>query len=312
MAIQPSSAPSPVEAAGTPSPPRRKMLRGERRSYRIALISSLAVLLLIVLIAVLAPGSDQVRRAFFSARHLKGAAFGSRSVTETGGGPVIRTTHSVISAFFATTVRMFLLAEVLVLGLALLLAVVRGLPGPVFFPLRVLSIAYIDFFRGIPLLLVMFIVGFGLPGMRLGALSSLSLFAYGVISLTLVYSAYVAEVYRAGIESVHPSQTAAARALGLSRWQALRHVVLPQAIRRVIPPLLNDFIGLQKDTALVAAIGFVEVVRTAQAYNTTYFNFAGLTVAAGLFVVITIPLARLTDYLIAREQRKMRAGAGFR
>jgi polar amino acid transport system permease protein len=276
------------------------MLRAERRGLAIAIGSSVGVLGILVAVALLSPGSSQVKQAFFSGRHLEGAAFGTDK------------TESVIAAFFSVTVRMFLLAEVLVLGLALFLALIRSLPGAVFFPFRVLAIAYIDFFRGIPLLLVMFIVGFGMPGMQLGLLSRQSQFTYGVISLTLVYSAYVAEVYRAGIESVHESQTAAARALGLSRSKALRYVVLPQAIRRVIPPLLNDFIGLQKDTALVAAIGLVEVVRTAQAYGTTFFNFAGLTVAAGLFVVITIPLARITDLLIAREQRKMRASAGFR
>jgi polar amino acid transport system permease protein len=276
------------------------MLRGERRRVAVAAASTVVVLVFLVVVAVTAPGSDQVARFFFSGRHLKAAFLGTE---KTGSVPV---------AFFTVTVRMFLVAEALVLGFGLLLAVIRGLPGPVFFPFRVLAIAYIDFFRGIPLLLVMFIVGFGLPGMGLGVVSRLSLFTYGVISLTLVYSAYVAEVYRAGIESIHESQTAAARSLGLSRWQALRYVVLPQAVRRVVPPLLNDFVGLQKDTALVAAIGLVEVVRTAQAYGSTFFNFAGYTVAAGLFVVLTIPLARFTDYLIAREQRKMRASAGVR
>jgi len=276
------------------------MLRTEKRGLVIAAGSSIVVLGILSAVALLSPGSSEVKEAFFSAHHLKGAAFGTAK------------TASVIAAFFSVTVRMFLLAEVLVLALALFLAVVRSLPGPVFFPFRVLAIVYIDFFRGIPLLLLMFIVGFGLPGMQLGTLSRQSQFVYGVIALTLVYSAYVAEVYRAGIESIHESQTAAARALGLSRWKALRYVVLPQAIRRVVPPLLNDFIGLQKDTALVAAIGLVEVVRTAQAYGTTFFNFAGFTVAAGLFIVITIPLARVTDWLIAREQRKTRAAAGFR
>jgi polar amino acid transport system permease protein len=280
------------------------MLKSERRGLIVALTSSAIVLAVIVIVAVLAPGSREVQKSFFSLHHLKGAAFGTKTLT--------RSTPSVVAAFFVVTVRMFLLAEVLVLALALFLAVVRSLPGPVLFPFRVLAIAYIDFFRGIPLLLVMFIIAFGLPGMQLGFVSRQSQFTYGVIALTLVYSAYVAEVYRAGIESIHESQTAAARALGLSRWQALRYVVLPQAIRRVIPPLLNDFIGLQKDTALVAAIGLVEVVRTAQAYGTTYFNFAGLTVAAFLFVAITIPLARFTDYLISRQQRKMRTSAGFR
>jgi polar amino acid transport system permease protein len=280
------------------------MLRGEKRGLRIAAASSLVVLAIIVLVAIFAPGSREVRQAFFSPHDLKGAAFGTDTKDHI--------TPSVIAAFFSVTVRMFLLAEVLVLVFALFLAVIRSLPGPVFFPFRVLAIAYIDFFRGIPLLLVMFIIAFGLPGMSLGFISKLSTFAYGTIALTLVYSAYVAEVYRSGIESVHDSQTAAARALGLSRWQALRYVVLPQAIRRVMPPLLNDFIGLQKDTALVAAIGLVEVVRTAQAYGSVYFNFAGLTVAAALFVGITIPLARFTDYLIARQQRKMRASGGVR
>ena len=300
--IQPSSAPTPTPPiGGTPLPPtRRRLLRAEKRGLAIAAASSVVVLGIFVAVALIAPGSSEVKQAFFSGRHLKGAAFGTEK------------TGSVIAAFFSVTVRMFLLAEVLVLGLALFLAVIRNLPGPVFFPFRILTIIYIDFFRGIPLLLLMFIVGFGVPGMQLGWLSRQSQFVYGTIALVLVYSAYVAEVYRAGIESVHESQTSAARALGLSRWQALRHVVLPQAIRRVIPPLLNDFIGLQKDTALVAAIGLVEVVRTAQAYGTTFFNFAGFTVAAGLFVVITIPLARFTDWLIAREQRKMRASGGVR
>jgi polar amino acid transport system permease protein len=260
----------------------------------------IAVVVVVVVIAVTAPGARQVQEAFFSPRHLRGAFLGT---DRTGSVPI---------AFLTITVRMFLVAEVLVLVLALLLAVVRGLPGPVFLPFRFLAIAYIDLFRGIPLLLVMFIVGFGLPGMRLGFLSRQSQFVYGTASLVLVYSAYVAEVYRAGIESVHDSQTSAARSLGLSRLQALRHVILPQAIRRVLPPLLNDFIGLQKDTTLVAAIGLVEVLRTAQSYGTTFFNFAGLTVAAVLFVAITIPLARFTDWLIARDQRKMRAAGGVR
>jgi polar amino acid transport system permease protein len=295
--MQPSSAPAPL-----PVPPARRsrMLRGEKRGIWVATISSIAIIGLLVLVVVLAPGSDQVGKFLFSRRHLKGAILGTDL------------TEPVPVAFFKVTVRMFLLAEALVLVLALFLAVIRSLPGPAFLPFRILAIAYIDLFRGIPLLLVMAIIGFGLPGMNLGFISRQSQFVYGVAALTLVYSAYVAEVYRAGIESVHQSQTAAARSLGLSRGQALRYVILPQAIRRVIPPLLNDFIGLQKDTALVAFIGLVEVVRTAQGYSTTYFNFAGYTVASALFILITIPLARLTDWLIARDQRKMRATGGVR
>jgi polar amino acid transport system permease protein len=294
--MQPSSAPAPLPLA----PRRPRLVGAERRGLAVAVASTVVVMGALAAVAVVAPGSREVKNAFFAGRHLQGAFLGTDK------------TASVPVAFFSVTVRMFLVAELLVLAFGLLLAILRSLPGPVFFPLRVLAVAYIDLFRGVPLLLVMFIVGFGLPGMRLGVLSRQSQFVYGVASLTLVYSAYVAEVYRAGIESIHESQTAAARSLGLSRWQALRFVVLPQAVRRVIPPLLNDFIGLQKDTALVAAIGLVEVVRTAQAYASTFFNFAGYTVAAALFVAITIPLARLTDYLIARDQRRMRAAGGFR
>ena len=261
----------------------------------VAAVSTAVFLAVVVLVIASAPGSRIVARSFFSWDHLRAAAFGTDK------------TSSVVAAFLVN-VRMFVLAEVLVLIFALVLAVLRGMPGPVAFPFRLLAVGYIDLFRGIPLLLVLFIVAFGLPGLGLGAISTQSQFVYGVTSLVLVYSAYVAEVYRAGIESIHESQTAAARSLGLSRGQALRFVVLPQAVRTVIPPLLNDFIGLQKDTALVAAIGYVEVVRTGQAYGTTYFNFAGYTVAAVLFVLITIPLARLTDHLIARDRRRRRGG----
>ena len=162
---------------------------------------------------------------------------------------------------------------------------------------------------GVPLILVLYMIGFGVPGLDLGFISYLPAVASGIISLILVYSAYVAEVYRAGIESVHESQNAAARSLGLTRWQSLRFVVLPQAVRRVIPPLLNDFIGLQKDTALVSVLGSIEAARAAQIYAASEFNYASYVVAAFLFVLITIPLARFTDRLIARDKRRREAGA---
>lgn len=299
--MQPSSAPTPiVPEPGEVVVPRRRIMRAEKRGLIIALLSTITVLVLLAVVVVSAPGSELVRRAFFSPTHARDALLGTESL------------GSVAVAFFTITVRMFLVAEVLVLVFGLVLAVLRGLPGPAFFPIRALTIAFVDLFRGIPLLLVIFIVGFGLPGAGLGFLSRLSQFNYGVISLTLVYSAYVAEVYRAGIDSVHESQTAAARSLGLSRWQGLRYVILPQAVRRVIPPLLNDFVGLQKDTALVSVIGLVEVVRVAQAHTAKYFNFTPYVVAAALFVLLTVPLARFTDHLIARGQRKMRAGGGVR
>ena len=209
---------------------------------------------------------------------------------------------------FQINIQMMVVAEVLVLVLALLVAIVRGLPGRVAAPFRALAIVYTDIFRGTPLILVIFmILGFSTIG--IAGLSSQSLFLNGVVALTLVYTAYVTEVYRAGIESVHPSQRMAARSLGLSYTQALRFVVLPQAIRRVIPPLLNDFIGLQKDTALITVIGVAEAVAQANFYSTDYFNYSGLTVAAIFFIILTIPLARFTDHLIKQREQRERAQA---
>jgi polar amino acid transport system permease protein len=204
-------------------------------------------------------------------------------------------------------VKLFLTAEVIILPAALLLAVLRSLPGPVFFPIRALAIVYADLFRGLPTILVIFMLGFGMPALGLSWIPD-SQFFWAVVALSLVYTAYVSEVYRAGIESVHPSQEAAARSLGLTHLQSLRHVVLPQAVRRVIPPLLNDFIGLQKDTALVGALGVVEAFRQAQIDQAATFNGTYYLVAGTLFVAITIPLARFTDWLIARDRRRSQAG----
>ena len=183
----------------------------------------------------------------------------------------------------------------------------RSLPGPVFFPVRLMAIVYADVFRALPGLLVIFVLGFGIPALGLVPPRTPPIL-YGILGLTLVYSAYVSEVYRAGIDSVHPSQDAAARSLGLSRWQSLRHVVVPQAVRRVVPPLLNDFIGLQKDTVLVASIGVVEIFRTAQIEQSASFNFTPYVAVALVFIVVTIPLARLTDALIERDRRQSAGG----
>jgi polar amino acid transport system permease protein len=212
-------------------------------------------------------------------------------------------------AGFQVNLKLMVVSEILVLIFALTVAVIRGLPGRGARPLRALMIVYTDFFRGTPLILVAFVVGFGLPALNIKIISTRSNFTYGVIALTLVYTAYVTEVYRAGIESVHPSQRMAARSLGLSYWQSMRFVVIPQAVRRVIPPLLNDFIGLQKDTALVSVIGVAEAALQAQAYSQTYANFTSYTVAAVLFILLTIPLARFTDHLIAVRERRERAAA---
>ncbi len=223
-------------------------------------------------------------------------------------GAVFRESFPGILRAFWVNVKIFMTAEIFILPLALLLAVMRSTSGPVFFPIRALAIGYIDFFRSIPTVLVIYILGFGMPGLQAPGVPT-STFFWVVVSLVLVYSAYVAEVYRAGIESVHESQVAAARSLGLSRRQSMRFVVLPQAVRRVVPPLLNDFIGLQKDTALAALIGVVEAFRQSQIDNARTFNFTPFFATALLFILITIPLARVTDHLIARGRRR-RAGGG--
>jgi polar amino acid transport system permease protein len=216
-----------------------------------------------------------------------------------------------VAEAFLVNVRIFLTAEVLILVVALLLAVMRSLPGPVFFPFRLIAVIYIDFFRGVPGLLVIYLLGLGIPALRLPGVTNDVLF-WGLVGLVLVWSAYVAEVYRSGIDSIHPSQEAAARSLGLSRFQSLRFVVLPQAVRRVIPPLLNDFIGLQKDTALLSLLGIVEAFRRAQIAASAAFDFTPYLITALFFLVLTVPLARLTDVLVDRDRRKRYAQVGAR
>jgi polar amino acid transport system permease protein len=243
----------------------------------------------LALIVVTSPGWDEVQESFFY-------------------WPEFRESFPDILEQFGTNVQLFLLAEVFILVWALVLAVMRSLPGPVFFPLRFLSAAYTDVFRGIPTILLIFLLGFGVPALQISGVPR-SEFVWATVALVLVYSAYVAEVYRAGIDSVHPSQEAAARSIGLNRFQALRYVVLPQAIRRVIPPLLNDFIGLQKDTALVALLGVLEAFRQSQIEVAGSFNFTPYVATALIFLVLTIPLTRLTDWLIARNRRRELARA---
>lgn len=262
-----------------------------RHSVLIASISTLVVLALLVLLVALSPGLREVQKAFFSPTHFS-ESFGA------------------VWDGFKINLKLMIEAELIVLVFALLIAIVRGLPGAAAFPLRLLALLYVDFFRGVPLILVVFVIGLGVPALGIDFLYTRDPLVYALVSLVLVYSAYVAEVYRAGIDSVHSSQVAAARSLGLSHGQSLRHVVVPQAVRRVIPPLLNDFIGLQKDTALVSFIGVIDSVRQATSYSAVTFNFTGYTVAAVLFVALTIPMARVTDYLVERDRRKMRALGG--
>jgi polar amino acid transport system permease protein len=278
--------------AGPPVGRNSRILDGRRsgsgsRSVAVALASTAFVAVLLAVAVTHSPGWDEVRRTFFDWGYFKD------SLPE-------------IARAFELNVKIFCIAEVFILAFALFVAVLRSLPGPVFFPLRALAIAYADFFRGVPTILVIALLGFGAPALQVKGVPT-SVTFWGIVSLVLVYTAYVSEVYRAGIESVHPSQEAAARSLGLTRGQALRHVILPQAVRRVIPPLLNDFIGLQKDTALVGTLGAVEAFNQAAIDTSATFNYTPYVAAALLFVAMTIPLARLTDWLILRDRRRRQA-----
>jgi polar amino acid transport system permease protein len=208
---------------------------------------------------------------------------------------------------FMTNLSLMFVAEACVLVWGLVLALVRLSQSRALAPLRWLTIGYIDLFRAIPGLLLIYMIGFGIPIAGVPWIGDWSLFQLAVLALTILYGAYVAEVYRAGIQSVHWSQTAAARSLGLSQGKTMRFVVLPQAVRRVIPPLLNDFIGLQKDTAFIGVIGVLDGFRRAQIYAGTHFNLTSFTGLALCYVVITIPMTRLTDRLLERDQRRMAA-----
>jgi polar amino acid transport system permease protein len=276
----------------------RLLSGGGRKATTISTVSTLVVLAGLAAVFWLAPGSADVRHDFFSP-HAMWQSF--------VGNP--RQGYYSVGAAIWLNIQMFLIAEVLILVLSLVIALVRQSTAAVLFPFRVLAMAYVDFFRGVPLLLVVFAVGLGVPALRLPFISSRSAMVYGIFVLTLSYSAYVSEVYRAGLNSVHPSQVAAARSLGLSQATALRYVILPQAIRNVVPPLLNDFISLQKDTALVGQLGAIEALNAAQIYASSQFNYSSFTVAAILFLLLTIPLARFTDGLIERDRRRRLAGA---
>jgi polar amino acid transport system permease protein len=204
--------------------------------------------------------------------------------------------------------RVLLSASILVLLFGLLLAILRTLKSPVFFPLRVLSKGYVDLFRGLPLIIVLYLVGFGIPGLRLEFLGRIPAEVLGTIALTLTYSAYVSEVFRAGIESVHPSQRLAARSLGLSYGQSMRLVVLPQAVRRVVPPLMNDFVALQKDVGLISVLGAIDAVRGAQIEVAKFANFTPYVLAGLLFVLLAIPTIRIADAVAKRYAEREQNG----
>lgn len=214
---------------------------------------------------------------------------------------------------FRYNVSLFLVAEVLVLIWALVVAIARGLPGKASLPIRFLATAYVDVFRGLPAVIVIYLVGLGFSTAGLPVLKDMTDFQLATFALTLTYGAYVAEVYRAGIESIHYSQIAGARSLGLTYAQTMKEVVVPQAVRRIIPPLLNDFIGLQKDTALVGFIGALDAFNRARIFSGNRANLSAVTAVAIAWVVITIPMARLLDWVVRRDQQKMRvSGAATR
>lgn len=278
---------------GRPSSKILASMRAEgAKGVAIAVVSTIVVLGALAWLIMRSENWPAVRQMFFN-------------------GTEFRETFPEIAGKFLRNVAYFMAAEPFILALALLLAIMRSLPGPVFFPLRAMAVVYTDFFRGIPTVLVVYILGFGVPSLGLPGVPRDPGF-WAVVALVLSYSAYVAEVYRAGIESVHPSQVAAARSLGLGRWHTLRYVVIPQAVRRVIPPLLNDFVALQKDTALVAFVVAVpEAFKMAQIQQAARFNFTPLLAAALMFLVITVPLTRTVDWLVARERRRREAGAAL-
>jgi polar amino acid transport system permease protein len=275
----------------------RLLSGGGTRATVVSSVSTVVMVGILLAIFLLAPGARSVEHAFFNPTDMWQSFIGNPK----------KGYYSVGAAIWLN-IRMFVVAEVLILACALLLALIRQSTSPALFPIRLLGTVYVDFFRGVPLILVIFALGLGVPALSLPVISTQPDVVYGVAALVLSYSAYVSEVYRAGLNSVHQSQVSAARSLGLSHGTALRYVVLPQAIRNIIPPLLNDFISLQKDTALVGTLGVIEANKAADIYSETVFNFSSFTVAAILFLILTIPLARFTDRLIARDRQRRLAG----
>ena len=256
----------------------------KRRSIAVATVSSLTVVAAIVLFVPRMPRWDRVKESFFS-------------------GERFADSFPRLLEAFVLDIKIFAWSTPAIVILALLVAIARNSRSAALFPGRVLTIAYTDIMRGVPVILSIYLIGFGVPGLGLERPWNSPLL-WGSVALVLTYASYVAEVFRAGIESIHESQRAAARSLGLSNWQTMRFVVLPQAIRRVVPPLMNDMVSLQKDVALVSLIGPIEILRQAGVDKSKFANFTPYVVAAVIFLMMTIPLTRTTDYLLERERRR--------
>ncbi|CAB4538966.1 unannotated protein [freshwater metagenome] len=261
--------------------------RASRRSTLIALSSTLLFGLALAVVVTGAQGYEMVRNSFFNWHYAKQAM------------------PSVFHGLLLN-LRVLIIAEFFVLLIGLLIAIARTSTSPVLYPVRLVATIYTDLFRGLPLLLVLLLVGLGIPGLRISWIPN-SAVVLGTVALVLTYSAYVAEVIRAGIEGVNPTQRQAARALGLTQSQTLEHVVLPQAFRNVTPPLLNDLVSLQKDSGLISVLGAVDAIRAAGIQTAQSFNFTPYLVAGALFVLLTIPLTRFTDWLTRKQDARQRA-----
>ncbi len=269
-------APSAVE--------RERAAYRRRRTVRSAGVSALSTLVVVGVatgLLVTSPGWPRVHETYFK------------------WDKAVSSFPAVLTGLWLN-LRIMLICAVLIAAFGLLIAVLRTLRGPVFFPLRLFGTAYVDLFRGLPLILVLLLLGYGAPALGLSGVPKSMLF-WGCVALVLSYSAYVAEVFRAGIESIHPSQRAAARSLGLTYGQTLRHVVLPQAVRRVVPPLMNDLVSLQKDSGLVSILGITDAIQAARIQTSSDFNYTPYVVAGVLFICLTIPMARFTDWVARRQ-----------
>jgi polar amino acid transport system permease protein len=283
-----SDQPSLDEFGGGPSllgPPHAPRSREEgARGALIAFVSTI-IFVVVVLWAVLTSDAwPAVQQQFFSWDHF------------------VEVFPDVLGGFWLD-IKMFIVAEVIILVASLAIAMIRSLRGPAFFPLRAIAVIFIDLIRGIPVILLILLLGFGIPALQLPGVPTSALF-WGLTALIISYSAYTAEVYRAGIDSVHESQRMSARSLGLTQFQALRYVLVPQAIKNVIPALLNGFVSLQKDVALVLVLGIREAVREADIYAAKTFNYTGYIAATLLFLAVSVPVARFTDWYAERDRRR--------
>ena len=285
--IEPGAVPTPWSPSGVELERRSVRRAQDRRRALVAVVSSVVVLGALVAVVVTSTGWPVVKETFFD------VSYGLEVLPQIWEG-------------FLLNLRLAAIAAVSIAVLALVIALVRTSTAPALAPFRILATVYVDVFRGVPLLLVILLIGFGVPALQLTD-SPIAVEVLGTTAVVLTYSAYVAEVIRSGVLSVHPSQRAAARALGLTQVQTLRFVVLPQAIRRVVPPLLNDLVALLKDIGLISILGAPDAIREAQIATSLTFNYTPYVVASILFLLVTIPLTRLTDRLLERSIARQNA-----